>query len=606
MKLLHKMNQLFNTCLIEKNPVIVGEMMRHNRRYGRINDRRARAGLVLGLFLKYGVLHRDPLQEFERQTSSISFPESGDCGQIPHEEIRKKTESVETVVFDAWGVLLVMGLETYQLRAMAECELLALGSAEREEGGAWEQERYRSVAEDFVIDNPFMHAVWDALQAEGKKLLICNNSGCDDRFVEAVLRRHGYQGELTCDSGALCHITNDAKSDRDIVYQEVNQAGGRYRTCYEYNAVTNLADRIVNLLLHGDGRKKSPFYEYGVVCGGILTCGFCHWLNELADRKKTDLFLFVARDGAILQKIYREHYGIHASAYLLFSRFASFELIFEDHPQEYIEKNIRPRLDRRGCDNSMAGILKECGLEFLLCRLPEGGMAESDILCQDNYGQFKDWLLRYHKQITEHFHESCVAAEQYYRKVCRGHRNICVVDLGWHGKSIVYLKYFMERKCAMDVCVTGAMIGACDDVVTQNYIRKGLIDTYAFESDRWRSQGSRNGTKMGYRETICTEALFSSSADTLLRYGLGEERQTVFYYGKKNENAETVREIHRGIEDFAGIFARIQKRYGLRVTPRDAYTPLSCKMKDRRFLNWLYEHYREETGALNGFGQQDV
>lgn len=86
------------------------------------------------------------------------------------------------------------------------------------------------------------------------------------------------------------------------------------------------------------------------------------------------------------------------------------------------------------------------------------GMAESDILCQDNYGQFKDWLLRYHKQITEHFHESCVAAEQYYRKVCRGHRNICVVDLGWHGKSIVYLKYFMERKCAMDVRVTGAMI----------------------------------------------------------------------------------------------------------------------------------------------------
>lgn len=132
MKLLHKMNQLFNTCLIEKNPVIVGEMMRHNRRYGRINDRRARAGLVLGLFLKYGVLHRDPLQEFERQTSSISFPESGDCGQIPPEEMRKKTKSVETVVFDAWGVLLVMGLETYQLRAMAECELLALGSAERE------------------------------------------------------------------------------------------------------------------------------------------------------------------------------------------------------------------------------------------------------------------------------------------------------------------------------------------------------------------------------------------------------------------------------------------------------------------------------------------
>ena len=49
---------------------------------------------------------------------------------------------------------------THHLSDMAECELLAPGTAEREEGGAWEQEEYWSVAEDFVIDNPFMHALW--------------------------------------------------------------------------------------------------------------------------------------------------------------------------------------------------------------------------------------------------------------------------------------------------------------------------------------------------------------------------------------------------------------------------------------------------------------
>lgn len=618
MTIIQRMNRLFNTCLIEKNPVIVGEMMRHNRRYGRPDDRHLRARLVLGLYLRYGILHKDPLQAFEKKICRMSFPESGFSGQTPSEEIRRRLQDTETVVFDAWGVLMCMGLEEYQFRAMAECELSAFGISDRTayrfqdylagkerrntDCGCEEERRIRRLAEDFVLDNPFMHALWDELLAEGKRLLICNNSCWDDGFVDTILRQRGYQGKLVRDAARFVHITNRAESDRDIVYRDVNQAGDRYRTRYEYNAVTNLADRIVNLLLHGDGRKKTVFYEYGVTCGGVLTCGFCHWLNELADRKKTDLFLFVARDGEILQRIYREHYGTHASEYLVFSRFASFELIFGDHPEEYIDKNIRPRMERRDCDNSVKEILKECGLDFLLRHLPEKGLKETDILYQDNYEQFKSWLLDHHGEIELFFRESCMAAKQYYRKVCKGHRNICVVDLGWHGKSVVYLKYFMETKCGMDVSVSGAMIGACDDLVTQDHIRKGLIETYAFENDRWRSQGSRNGVPMTYQEIICTEALFSSSSDTLLRYKLGADGETVFLYGKKNENIEGVMEIHRGITDFAKYFAGIQNRYGLRVTPRDAYTPLYYKMKDKRYLDWLYTHYREEAGALNGFG----
>lgn len=616
MSVIRKLNQLFNACLIEKNPVIVGEMMRYNQRYGRPDDRRSRARLVLGLYLKYGILHKHPLREFEKKACRMPFPESGISGQTSPETIKRRLQDAETVVFDAWGVLLCMGLEEQQLRAMAECELLAFGISDRTGGfrerlagngtgktanACAEERRIRRLAEDFVLDNPFIHALWEELQAEGKRLFVYNNSCCDDAFVEAVLRQNGYQGTMIRDTERFVRITNLAESDRDIVYQDVDQVGGRYRTWYEHNAVTNLADRIINLLLHGDGRKKTVFYEYGVTCGGILTCGFCQWLNELADRNKIDLFLFVARDGEILHKIYREHYGKHVSEYLVFSRFASFELIFSDHPEEYIDKNIRPRMERRGCDNTVKGILKECGLDFMLRRLSDAGLTAADTLCQDNYGRFKDWLLRHHKEIEGYFRKPCKAAEQYYRKVCEGYRNICVVDLGWHGKSITYLKYFMERKCDMDVCVSGAMIGACDDVVTQDYIRKGQIAAYAFENDRWRSMGRQNGEGMSYKEIICTEALYSSTADTLLRYGIGEDGETVFLYGKKNENAAAVREIHRGIADFAQLFARPQNRYGLRVTSRDAYTPLYYRMKDKRFLDWLYDHYREEKGALNGF-----
>ena len=57
-KFLSKLNQWFNACLIEKNPVIVEEMARYNQICGRIEDHRKRAKMVAGLYLRYGILDR--------------------------------------------------------------------------------------------------------------------------------------------------------------------------------------------------------------------------------------------------------------------------------------------------------------------------------------------------------------------------------------------------------------------------------------------------------------------------------------------------------------------------------------------------------------------
>jgi len=584
-----KIRKLFNTYMIEKNAAVVEEMIRHNKRYGRIGDPRSRAWFVLGLYFKYGIMHKNPLQEFEKRICRLSFPETENLRQVSLEEMLLRLKKAEVVVFDLWDVLVYMGLDSYQTEALCECELLSLGRSD-------------SFSENCILVNPFIRKLWDALQKEGKRLFIYNNSTCDDRIAEQIMKKYQYEGGLYREKidGAV-HITTQKRSDEDVLYNNVNQLGNPYRTYYEYNAVTNLTDRIVNLLLHGENSEKTVFYEYGLMCGGILTCGFCGWLNELADRKNIDLFLFVARDGEIMHKIYEKYYAKHDSEYLLFSRFASFELIFDEYPEEYIDKNIKPRMERKGCDNSVGRILRECGLEFVESCLPKETLTGTDILNRDNYDLFKSFLLEHRREIAEKFQTSCKAAEQYYAGVCGNHKKICVVDLGWHGKSILYLKHFMERKCGMEVQITGAMIGAAGDAVTQDYIRKGLIDTYAFENDWWRSQGSRNGEAMSDKEIICTEALYSSAKDTLLRYELGKNGETVFIYGKKNENAVAIHEIHRGILDFAQMFAKVQNQYKLRVMPRDAYTPLNYMLKNKRFLDLIYENYVEEAGALNGF-----
>lgn len=608
-QVLLRLNQWFNTYFIERNPVIVEEMMRYNRMHGRIKDHGTRAKMVAGLYLRYGLLKRSPLQEFEKRICKLPFPESRYCRQTSLKEIKVQLEKEETIVFDVWGILLCAGLDTVQTRAFCECEALYPGVSEYdgwdlpENAASEKRQMLFSVTKNFTLDNVGMHRIWDELLAEGKRLYFYNNSCCDEEFVQSLLAERGYQGEFYREDGkGAVFVTSNARSDRDIIYRNVHQLGSPYRTYYDHNVVTCLTDRIINLLLYGDGEEKSVFYEYGAACGGILTCGFCQWLNELADRKKMDLFLFVARDGDIMQKIYQTYYAEQESAYLVFSRFASFELIFGDYPEEYMDKNIKPRIGRKDCDNSIAAILRECGLDFLETALPEAGLAGTDTLNENCYDDFKRFLLQYKKDIETHFQTSCIAAENYFRKVCQSHRNVCVVDLGWHGKSIIYLKHFMERKCGMDVKVTGAMIGASSDMVVQNYIRKDVISTYAFENDKWRSPGSRNGGQMDYREILCTELLFSSPKDTLLRYTLGKNGGTEFLYGQKNENVHAICEIHRGIADFAEKFADIQNQYGLRVLPRDAYTPLYYTLKNKRLCEWLYENYKEKANAINGFG----
>lgn len=606
--ILSRVNRWFNIHVIEKNPVIVEEMMRYNQTYGRIRDHRTRAKMVAGLYLRYGILHRTPLQEFEKRVCKKPFPESRYSRQTSIAELEVQLEQERVIIFDVWDVLLCAGLSDSQIAALYECEALYPGISEY---GGWRFGKEvlpenlltpYSVIRNVTLDNTAVHKLWDALQEREKQLYFYNNSDYSDEFVLSLLEMHGYRGKIYQDGKEKAvRVVTAASNERNVIYKNMHELGNPYRTYYHYNAVTCLTDRICNLLLHSDEREKSVFYEYGVTCGGILTCGLCQWLNELADRKNIDLFLFVARDGDIMQKIYRRYYAKHDSEYLVFSRFASFELIFADYPEEYLDKNIKPRMARRNCDNSIAAVLRECGLNFLESCLPDENLAATDILDENCYEAFRRFLLSYKEKIEAHFQVSCDAAKAYYTKLCHGHRNVCVVDLGWHGKSIIYLKHFMERKCGMNVQVTGAMAGAATEVIVQDYIRKDIINTYVFEDDKWRSPGSRNGEQMNYQEILCTELLFSSTEATLLRYVLGENRETGFLYGQKNENIHAIREIHRGITDFAGKFADIQRKFGLRVMPRDAYTPLYYTLKNKRLCQWIYENYKEPENAINGF-----
>jgi len=537
----------------------------------------------------------------------LRYPESDADLQIKGEKIAEQISRSEIIVFDIWNVLVYAALGKEQLLSLLETILDFPGiSGNKNFAEALSEnqlKRLEEISMDFCIDNEYMHHMWEYACSLQKKVYLYNNSGIDDEYARQLMKKFSYDGNICgkkLPDGSL-HITEKGKGKKDLLYKNVNTLGEQYRPFFSANAVTALYKQIVNLKFHSGEGKKSLFYEYGFSCGGILTCGFCQYLNELAQYKKIDKFLFVARDGNIMQKVYRRYYNEHDSSYLIFSRFASYEIIFSDFPEEYLEKNIKTRMRRKKADNSFGKILKECGLEFLEKYLLEQNLSYKEQLNDDNFEQFRHIIMEHKIEIAEKFNEAEKAARKYFLKEIEGYKRICVVDLGWRGTSISYLKYLFKDKYKWEGDVTGAMIGASHDTVTQNYIREGVINAYAFDNEIYRGIGARKCVYMPEEETICIEALFSSEDSTLLRYALGENDELIFKYGKENQNKDKIREIQKGILDYANMYVPMAKKYHLRVMPSDAYIPLDNAMRNKKYRNLIYKGYKEEPNAINGF-----
>ncbi len=597
-----KIRSYINRRFIESNPSLVEAMLDINKKQGRRSNVVARVCLVVQLYVKYVIFRTSVIKERQKRMNKALYPESCANQNAEIKYILHKLAEYDSVTFDMWGVLFYQALDMQQLFALAEVKEYWIGISDVQDAKeklSTDQIRHvERLVMDFALENPAMRNLLGEAVRQGKNVYIFNNSDFSDELVQSILERYAYNVSV---GRKGLHIANKKVGRDDIKYHSVNLIGDVYRPFYHLNAVTALYNQVVNIQFHSQAREYTLFYEYGFSCGGILTCGFCQFLSQLVEREKIDKILFVARDGDIMEKVYKKFFHDVDTAYLVFSRFASYELIFHDFPEEYLDKNIKPRMDRVDTDNSIKKILQECGLEFLENSLFEEELVGSEILQKESFEKLRRLILRHQPEIQKSFERTCKAAKEYIIGEIGTCKKVCVVDLGWHGKSIVYLKHLCEKRYGWNGTIMGAMIGASENSAVQNYIRTGLMHVYAFENEYWRSMGTRVGKHMGYRECICLEALFSSENETLLRYTYDENGKVAFIYGKKNKNKDIVAHIHKGVLDFSERFMPLIQKYHLRITERDAYTPIDAVMQNQKYQDMIYQRYYEEPNAMNGF-----
>lgn len=601
MRISSKIRRFFSRNIIEKNPTIIKEMQRYNAIYGRIDKFTSRVVYLIKLYVCYAIGRKNPVKLRYKKNTHLKFPESEVEGQVSRDEFLYLIQTKEIVVFEVFNVMLYELLSERQLISLYETTSGNLGiSAWIDECEKWvDTQEYYELKKSLTIDDPYIHELWNLAKANEKEVYIINNSSYEDEYVIKLLKEKGYEASLYT-GGEACYVREKQGEKNSVTYYNVNAIGEKYRPFHYLNTVTSIYNQIVNMRLHSGMDEKSLFYEYGYTCGGILTCGFCQFLNDLVDREQIDKIVFVARDGDIIKKVYDKYFHKCETAYLVYSRFASYELIFRDFPEEYIDKNIKVRIDRPNSNNSIENVLTECGLESMANIFESKGMCLSDNLDMENYKLLREILLENQREVACIFDESVSAAKTYFLEQIGDARKVCIVDLGWNGKSITYIKHLLKQY-GWDGTVIGAMIGASGGEVTQNYISSKVIYPYAFANDFWRRMGTNNGEVMTEKEVICIEALYSSQEKTLLRYCFDKNGRPAFIWGKENQNVNIINEIQQGIIDFANEFMQIIDKLQLVIQPREAYTPLDCVMQNRKFVNQIFEAYKEEPKAINGF-----
>lgn len=489
------------------------------------------------------------------------------------------------------------------------------------------------IKKEFCFANPEGAEMYRRLMEAGKKVVFVSATCFSPDVLEEILCKNGIDGY---EKVFVSHERNGSDSDcslqrqvescfgdkkkfyhisckKDVAgfagrnnwgigyYPSLHMRGTKYRP-YDMSAdIKSIYDSICKIHLYSGRKIYSIFYEFGFTCGGILAIGLCQWLNEMAKQYGFDQFLFVARDGDIISKVYQTYFNQVESEYLLFSRMASEQLVFEDFTEEYVNHVILPELREAEKTLTVGRLFQRIGMGAAKKYWEREGRGWDTPAGLSDYEQIRAFIYKYKGEISKLFQEATEGAKQYFRKVIGANKKICVFDIGWRGTSLVYLKHLMEKKYQFPVHVTGALLGSGDEDYANSFFMDGSILVFAFS--KYKNAKTMEEVCRSQERILAMELLFSSDSSSVLSYGMGADGKAVFHFEKENPQSEMIREIHRGILDYVEWHYRILGTYASRIHihSQDAVAPVMAVLQNEKHVKKLIEKSKRRANARHGF-----
>ena len=518
--------------------------------------------------------------------------------------------------------------------------------------------------------NPFMLEVWKRLQALGKKMIIVSDMYLPGSCIEKILNHAGYTGaeriyisneygeskadgrlyrrvirdwrESSNHDVSVVHIGDNLHSDQkmalagdvDIVpYWNVAKQAMKYRPVDMSPVIGSAYRGLVSNHLYNGLYSFGMDYEYGYLYGGLFAVGYCHFIHQYYESHRLDKVLFLARDGDILQQVYRKMYPDDETDYVYWSRKAATKLMADEDRHDFFRRFIYHKMNQK---ITIKEILRSMELEDLIEELPDWkniwnrrayryqkeserekhfiDLKPADYLTDKNAYLLNRFIQAKWEYVIRHYSNQQIAAGKYYQQILAGCTRVAAVDIGWAGSGALALAHLTQKVWGIDCQVTGIIAGTntihnAEPDAAEPFLQDGRLVSYLYSSQVNRDLLKKHDPNKDYN--VFWELLLSSPTPSFNGFYDGRretDRESVYMedlditleFGKYDHNPDGIRQIQKGILDFADQYLEHFRQfpYMFHISGRDAYAPmLVAASHNERYLRMIERRYDLEIGV---------
>ena len=478
--------------------------------------------------------------------------------------------------------------------------------------------------------NPYILEVYRRVLDMGKEVIFVADTYLQQEIIAEILKKTGYtayskiylssETKLLKSDGTLQKLMLSEYKGRQIVHigdqqdkdieSSINAGidaiyNPDSRASFKEPDMDSLSGSfyrsIVNTQINSGIWDKNLYYEHGFRIGGILTAGFCEYINTVAEQKGIDKILFCARDCEIVWKVYNQFYKKYENEYMQISRSAILNVTSERYLYDLANRFIFRYIDRYKNEKTIETILTESGYAYLTDYLEDDHIDKFMFPCSIDMKKIELFIFNHQNIIIEHNASMVNAAKSYFSSLLGNARNILVVDIGWSGTCITAFKYFVETHYKEKYQVSGVLMCTSRNAAVTSSIENGNISAYIYspfknmDITRFMMPGGR---KLSVKELdmlhMPLEFLFTSSVTALVGYIELEDKSIGFQrYECGPHNADEIQEMQSGLIDFIKIYKDNTTPYEnmFTISPYVAFNPLKEATTRQEYIKAVYKNF---------------
>ena len=484
--------------------------------------------------------------------------------------------------------------------------------------------------------NPYIYEVYRRMTAMGKRIIFVSDMYLPADVITKILKKNGYteyeklflsnEYGVNKGTGKLQSIVRETYPDNTIIhigdnyYADVDrtQAAGidavfnrNAMPCIEEPNMETLSGAVYNAVINNSMNngiwKDSLYYDHGFRVGGILTLGYCDYINKLVREKQIEKVLFCARDCFIIQKLYDQMPEHAENAYLQTSRYAMLNLTAEKDAYEFANRCIMPYIYEFRSTRTLGDILTNCGFDYLVPYLKDNDLEQLSFPQSINETRIEKFILDHIDIVKEHNREEEKAAADYFTSLTGNARRILVVDIGWTGTCISLFKYFMEN-CfpERNYEISGVLLCSSPNPELIAAVEDSYMDSYIFSPLKnldyakiiWPGEIEN---KMQERLKMPLECLYTSNETSLLGYRKKSDGTIGFVRRFQiPPNPEEIEQMQAGIMDFARLFRKYTDyiKASVVISPYTAFQPYATSLKYEPYNYAVFKNFVYDIPAL--------